>query len=269
MGYAGVELVRKIFGDHLQDLSALVVGAGEMGRLAARHLKSAGVGRIWVANRTRERATALALELGGAPVLAWDQLAEALQVVDLVVASTSAPEPVVTAEDVRRAVKARRGRPLMFLDLAVPRDVEPGVEALAETVFRYDIDDLALVVAENRRRRQEEVRRVEEVIGEEQRAFRREMEVADIAPVIRRLREKAEGIRQQELAEAWRQLGHLSDHDRAVVDRTTRLILNKLLNDPMISIRGWAGRPEGSLYLDAVRRLFRLDDAPQPVADDD
>jgi glutamyl-tRNA reductase len=268
MGYAAVELARKIYGPDLGALTAVMVGAGEMGTLAARHLKSAGVGHLVVINRTAARAEQLARELGGR-ALAWDHLEEAMRQADLVVSSTSAPEPVIRRDLVQRVVRSRRGRPLMLLDLAVPRDVEPGVERVADSVFRYDVDDLEGVVTENRRRREREAERVEHIIDEERAAYQQEMDVVAVAPVIRSLRAKAEGIRQQELAAAWRELAHLSDHDRAVVDRTTRLILNKLLNDPMVSIRGWASRPEGSVYLDALRDLFRLDEPSPSLPDDD
>jgi glutamyl-tRNA reductase len=268
MGYAAVELARKIYGVDLANLVTVVLGAGEMGALAARHLRSAGVRRMIVVNRTRARAEALAAELGG-HVMDFTALEQALTEADLVVSSTSAADPIIRVDLVRRVLRARRGRPLMLLDLAVPRDVEPGVEDVSEAVFRYDIDDLESVVAENRRRREREAMRVAQIIDEEREAFRREMDVANVGPVIRSLRAKAERIRQQELNAAWRELGHLSEHDREVVERTTRLILNKLLNDPMVSIRGWASRPEGPVYLEALRDLFRLDEPSAPATDDD
>jgi glutamyl-tRNA reductase len=268
MGYAAVELARKVYGQDLQPLQALIIGAGEMGSLAARHFRSAGVGRMMVANRTRERAFALARDLE-AEVVEWGVFADALTRADLVVTSTSAPAPVIRAEAVRQAVQARRGRPLMLLDLAVPRDIEPGVEDLSPTVFRYDVDDLEHVVAENRRRREREIAQVDHIVDEELEAFRRGLAVQAVGPIIRSLREKAEGIRRQELEAAWHKLPHLSAEDRAVVERTTRQILNKLLNDPMVSIRGWAGQPEAAVYLDALRDLFRLEDQAEPVTDHD
>ena len=218
-----------------------------------------------VVNRTPERAVKLAAALGGQAV-PWADLGEAVSESDVIVSCTRSPILIVDEDMVRRAARARRGKPLMLLDLAVPRDVAQGVEDLSDAVFRYDLDDLAGVVAENRRRREREVEQVGRVVDEEVETFGRELDVTRVGPVIRSLREKAEHIRQAELARAWDKLPGLSEEEREVVDRTTRLILNRLLNDPMVSIRGWAGEPEGAVYLKTLRDLFRLDDVAAPAA---
>jgi glutamyl-tRNA reductase len=271
VGYAAVELARKIFGEELARQRALVVGTGENGALVARHLRAAGVARMTVVNRTLARAEALARDLG-ADVVPFERLGEALAGSDVVVTSTGAPAAIVTREMVRAAVKGRRGAPLVLLDLAVPRDVAPGVEEVAPFVFRYDVDDLEAVVQHNRVRREREVQAVERIIEEEVAALTQEMDVSAVAPLIRSLREKAERLRQQELEYTFRRLPHLSERDRAVVDQAMRHLLNQLLNDPMVSIRGWAGRPEGAVYLAALRDLFRLkdlqeEDGPLPSED--
>lgn len=258
MGYAAVELSRKIFGEDLSELSALVVGVGEMGSLVARHLGSAHIGQITVINRTESRARQLAESLA-ARVEPWTRLSDAVTNADLVVTSTRASIPVIDADMVRNAVKSRRGRAMIFLDLAVPRDVEPGVEQLAPSVFRYDVDDLRAVVQHNLKRRQREAALVERIVEEERMVLEKDWDVSKAGPLIRSLREKAERIRQRELEQTWRRLPHLTEHDRAVVEQATRLMLNKLLNDPMVSIRGWAGHPDGAVYLQALRDLFRLD----------
>lgn len=271
IGYAAVELARKIFGDELVRRRALVVGTGENGTLVARHLRAAGVARMCVMNRTYERAEALARSLG-AEAIPFERLADAVAASDVVVTSTGAPSAIVTRDMVQAAVKSRRGAPLVLLDLAVPRDVEPGVEQIAPSVFRYDVDDLEAVVQHNRARREREVQAVERIIEEEVATLTQEMDVSAVAPLIRSLREKAERLRQQELEYTFRRLPHLSERDRAVVDQAMRHLLNQLLNDPMVSIRGWAGRPEGAVYLAALRDLFRLkdlkeDDGPIPSED--
>ncbi len=267
MGYAGVELAKKVFGP-LEPLTALVIGTGEMGTLLVRHLKSAGIGRIWVMNRTPERARSLAAELD-ALALPLARLEDHVAGADLVVASTSAASLVVTREMVRGALRSRRGRPWLFLDLSVPRNVEPGVEDLDESVFRYDVDDLKLVVDVNRARREREAEKVRHIIAEEEARLQADLEVSQVAPLIRSLRDKAESIRQAELARAYNRLPELSERERRVVERATELMVNKILNDPMVSIRGWAERPEGSLYLDALKDLFRLDEDPPAAAPKD
>ncbi len=265
MGYAGVEIARKVFGK-LEPLTAMVVGAGEMGTLVGRHLKSAGIGRLLVLNRTPERARMLASELHGeARPLA--ELPSLLDQVDLVVLSTQAPGPLVEEAAVRAGIRRRRGRPWLFLDVSVPRVVTPGIERLSESVFRYDVDDLRSVVDVNRARRKRAAGAVENIIREESQRLKRDLEVTDVVPIIRSLREKAEQIRRRELDDALRRLPGLSSEERAVVERTTELIINKMLNDPMVSIRGWAQDPEGAVYLDTLRSLFRLDeDATAPIS---
>ncbi|MGC8488604.1 MAG: glutamyl-tRNA reductase [Clostridia bacterium] len=264
MGYAGVEVAKKVFGD-LKPLTGLVVGAGEMGTLVARHLKGAGLGRLYVLNRTPERAQSLASELHGV-AKPLNELPALLGGADLVVLSTSAPGLVVDHDGIRAGLKHRRGRPWLFLDLSVPRVVEPGVERLSESVFRFDVDDLRSVVDINRSRRERAAVAVEAIIREEAERLQRDLDVTEVAPLIRSLRQKVERIRQRELEEALRRLPHLSDQERAVVERTTELIINKILNDPMVSIRGWAQDPEGTVYLTALRDLFRLDEDPSPAA---
>ena len=265
MGYAGVEIAKKVFGS-LGPLTALVVGAGDMGALVGRHLKSAGIGQLWVLNRTPERARMLASELHGEAHPLAD-LPSLLDRADLVVLSTQAPGPLVEEAAVRAGIRRRRGRPWVFLDVSVPRVVTPGIERLSESVFRYDVDDLRSVVDVNRERRKRAAAAVETIIHEEALRLQHDLDVTEVAPLIRSLREKAEQIRQRELEGALRRFPGLSPEERAVVERTTELIINKMLNDPMVSIRGWAQDPEGAVYLNALRSLFRLDeDATSPAS---
>jgi len=267
VGYAGVELARKVFGE-LGGVTALVIGAGDMGTLVARHLRGAGVGRMWVMNRTPERAQSLAAELQAAAV-PFERLADNVAGADLVVSSTAHPDILVSEAMVRRGLRLRRGRPWLFLDLSVPRNVAPGVERLHDSVFRYDIDDLKTVVDINRARREREADQVRRIVAEEEERLQADLDVSQVGPLIRSLRDKADSIRRAELERVYQRLPGLSEREKQVVARATELMVNKILNDPMVSIRGWAERPEGSLYLSALKELFRLDEEPPPVAPKD
>ena len=199
ISYAAVELARRIF-EGLEGKAVLLVGAGEMSELAARHLIDHGALPIYVANRTWSRAEELARGLGGVPV-PFDQLEATLARVDIVITSTAAPEPVVTAAQVRAALHARRGRPLFFIDIAVPRNVEPAVNDL-EGAFCYDIDDLRAVVESNLKERQREAQRAQALLKREVDKFVGRLQQLEVVPTIVSLREKLEAIRRAELERA-------------------------------------------------------------------
>lgn len=258
LGYAIVELTRKVFGN-LAPLTAVVIGTGETGELVARHLSAQGIGRLLLVNRTSARAQGLAEELG-AEVWPFDNRLEALKEAQVVVSATSAQEPVITADMVRQAIAGHGQALRFFFDLAVPRDVEPEVGQLGENVFLYDIDDVQSVVRANLRHRQLEVAKVERLIEEEVKELENELGASQVGPVIRSLRQKAEAIRQAELAKALNRLPNLSEEEREVVAETTRLILNKFLNDAMVSMRQWGADEAKASYVEAVRELFRLTD---------
>ncbi|MDA8206644.1 MAG: glutamyl-tRNA reductase [Thermaerobacter sp.] len=258
LGHAVVELSRKVFGT-VEDQSALVIGAGETARLVARHLKAQNVGDLAIANRTRTRAEALAEELGGR-VVDLGCLAGAMRRADIIVSCTSAPRPLISREMAQEALRGQSHKFRFFFDMAVPRDIDPGVADLSRSIFLYDIDDVTRVVDANLAKRQREVQKVERLIAEEVVQFQEEMGASQVGPVIRSLREKAESIRQKELEKALNRLPNLSEEERAVVADTTRLILNKFLNDAMVSMRSWGKDEQKRSYVDAVRELFRLAD---------
>ena len=262
VSYVAVELARKVFG-HLDGRPVLLVGAGETAELAARSLAEEGGCRLVVANRTLERGRQLAARFGG-EAIPLAELPEALARCDVVIASTGAGRPLITAAMVRAAMRRRRGRPLLLVDIAVPRDVEPGAGRL-DGVFLYDIDDLQSVVEANLRLRREEAARVEAMVDDEVRQFEGWLHSLDVVPLIRSLRAKAEAMRQEELARALRKLPHLSERDRQVIDGLTRLIVNKLLNDPMVRLKEAVAGGHGPVYLDeAFSQLFALDE-PGPA----
>ncbi|MBX5467455.1 MAG: glutamyl-tRNA reductase [Firmicutes bacterium] len=252
-GHALVELAERVLGP-LRGRRALVVGAGQMAELAGRHLKAAGVGQITVVNRTPQRGARLAEALGGRTA-AWEALPQELFAHEVVVAATAAPEPVITRSGLR---PPRAGGHRFWFDLGVPRNIEAGIETAVPGLFLYHLDDVQGVVEANRRQREREAERVEDMIDEALAALREELGAAEAGPVIRLLRQKAERIRQEELARAFAKLPDLTAEQRAVVDQATRLILNKFLNDAMVSMREWGGDGAKLPYLEAVRELFRL-----------
>ncbi len=261
ISYAAVELARKIF-DDLGGLNALLLGAGEMAELAAEHLLGNGVARVLVANRTLERAVELNRRLGGAEGQAYglEDLAQVLGLVDIVISSTGSPEPVITLEMARRALKRRRGRPVFFIDIAVPRDVEPRVGEL-DGCFVYDIDDLSQVVEANRAGRMEEARRAERIVAEEVVKFSHWLEGLEVVPTIAELSGKAEGIRRRELARTLRDLGDIPPEQAQALERLTRALVKKILHDPIIFLKEQAHSKSDQTRRDQlalVRRLFKL-----------
>lgn len=259
LGYAVVELAKKVFGT-VQDRSALIIGAGETAQLVARHLSAQGLKSLTILNRTDRLGARLAQEIGVLTV-DWAQLESAMARADIVVSCTSAPGFLVTREMAARTLKRNPHQFRFFFDLAVPRDIDPTVADLSRSVFVYDIDDVTRVVDANLQKRRREVFKVDRIIQEEVVQFQDEVGAGQVGSVIRSLRDKAETIRQEELAKAMVRLPNLSEDERRVVADTTRLILNKFLNDAMVSMRSWGqDEQKGSSYIAAIRELFRLTD---------
>jgi len=241
-----------------EEAQQIELGRGELqSRLAARNLVSRGANVAFVANRTPERATALAERLRSRP-LALDAVADELAGVDVLVSSTSSPDFVLTRSQVEAVIGRRRGRPLFLIDLAVPRDVEPAVGEL-DGCFLYDIDDLEAVVAESLAGRRREAERAETIVAAEASAFRDWLASLDVVPAIASLREHAEAIRTAELAKAQGRLEGLSASERRTVESLTSQIVNKLLHAPIVRAKE-AAALEGVGYADALRHLFGLDE---------
>lgn len=250
-----VELATRIFGD-LAGRQVLVVGAGKMGDLSARHLKAAGIGALHVVNRTLERARELAARLGGLPA-DWNQLDALLARVDIVLCSTGASEPVITRERVERVMRARKGRWLFFIDIAVPRDVDPKVGEL-ENVYLYDVDALQKVVDSNRAGRAREAEEAERLVDDELKKLQ-ELELQlGVVPTIKLLRGR---FLEVALAEVERTLGHLQtadERDRAQVRKLAEAIVGKLLHTPMTVLKREAQDNPESALAQTVRDLFDL-----------
>jgi glutamyl-tRNA reductase len=264
ISYAAAELARTIFGD-LAGRLVLVIGAGRMAELAVKHLSSAGVGAVYVCSRTHDHAAALSDRVGGEAV-PFERLGEYLQRVDIVVSSTSAPSYILGAAEVAGLIRRRRSRPIFFIDIAMPRDIDPAVNEI-DNVYLYDLDDLRGVVAENTQERHREAVRAEALIAEAVDGFRRWHLGLSAGPTIVDLRSRLHGLREQELSRLASRCS-LSAEQTAAVDEFSRLLVNKILHRPTSELKRLAGGDERAGQVDTVRRLFGLDAAPEPVRED-
>jgi glutamyl-tRNA reductase len=256
VSYAAVELARDIFGS-LADKRVMVVGAGKMSELAARHLHRSGASRIFVANRTEQRAADLAALFDG-KIVPYDRLIASLPAMDIVITSSAAPHYILTKEDVRRVIDARRNRPIFLIDIAVPRNIEPTVNQL-DNVFLYDIDDLQQVVANNLRARMAEAQQAEEIVDEEVDRLVSRMKTREVVPTIVTLQEQLEQLRMAEVDRVRGKLGQLTAQQEEAVEALTRGIINKIAHGPIAELRRHAGKPEGHGVIEIIRRVFRLE----------
>ena len=251
------EVSRQLF-ERFDDKNVLVIGAGEMGRETLVYLKDLGVGAIHVVNRSTERAEALAAEFNG-KAHAWDKLDQLLAAADMVVSTTGATEPIITLERYRAVEKARNGKQQLILDLAIPRDFEPQIER-CEAVYLYSIDDLQVACEANRQARQREWPKAEAIIEGETARFMVELHHRATGPTIRRLRERADALKDDEVSRLLAKLDHLDERSRDEIQRSFHRLVNKILHPPLESLRDEAesGSPHGLLH--ALKRLFQLDD---------
>jgi glutamyl-tRNA reductase len=263
---AAVQLAKKIFGD-LKGRRAMILGAGDAAELALRCLLNEGVKVAIVANRTYERARALADE-HGATAMHYDRCWESLRDVDVLLCSTASPVAVVTAERVRANVEARGDRPLCILDIALPRDVEPAVGDL-DNVFLYDLDDLKAAAAANIERREEDVPAARKVIAEEVGKYWDWVAGLAAVPVVRGFREEMDKLRAVELAAAMRRLGPLSPEQADAIEHFSKSLMNKFLHEPSVRLREAAANGRGSGVVDAARYLFALEGKAKPTMADE
>ena len=253
VSYAAVELARKIFGS-LEGKTVFLIGAGKMSELAARHLRRSGARAIFVANRTLARAEELAKELGGETVR-FDELLNFISRADIVISSTGAPVYIIKKEHGARFLAERRNRPMFFIDIAVPRDIDPALNKL-NNIFLYDIDDLQQVVEANLRQRRREALRAEEIVEREVDRLLGRLKRLEVAPTIAALQEHLHGIRQQELERA--RLRDLSPEQHTAVEEMTRRLVNKILHGPIAELKRLPQEPNGLKLTEFARRLFRL-----------
>jgi glutamyl-tRNA reductase len=253
--HVAVKLAEEVFGT-LAGRRALVLGAGDMSELVVKHLKDRGVGDLRIANRTPERARMLAERVGGRSV-AFEDLARELPEVDVVVSSTGSGEWVVCSETVARALELRDD-PLFFVDIAVPRDVDPVVQALGR-VYLYDIDDLQAVVERNAEGRQDAAEAGEVLISPTVLEFMGWLSTLHVVPLIRELRDGAERIRRHELSRVLGRMDLLPEEE-AAVERMSRALVNKLLHGPIQEIKALAEAGSPLESAEVRRRLLALDD---------
>lgn len=257
VSYAAVDLAKQIFGD-LRPRQALLIGAGKMAELAAKHLRRAGCARIHVTNRTRARAEQMAALVEGG-VIDYETFRARLPEMDIVLASSGAPDYILRKDDMREVLRKRQNRPVFLIDIAVPRNIDPAVDEL-ENAYLYDIDDLGREVETNRQARQREAEEAEQIIQEEVQRLLERFRTREVAPVIVSLQQRLDELAHEEM-ERWR--GKLGvDGERAeALEAYTRSLLNKLAHGPIVEIRRAAALPEGDRILAVIRRMFRLEDS--------
>ncbi len=254
-----VDLAKKIFGN-LQGKSVYLVGAGKMSELAARHLLAHGATQIYVANRTYDRAVALAKKFNGQAV-PFEQLYETVSNADIVISSTGAPHAIFRKEHGEKFLSRRKNRPMFFIDIAVPRDIDPEMNKL-DGLFVYDIDDLQQVVASHIADRKTEADRAEAIVQLEVDKFQSRLQTLDVVPTIVSLQEHLEIVRQAEIDRVRGRLGKLTPEQEIAVEALTRGIINKIMHTPITTLKSAARESsEATTVVDLVRKLFGLRDA--------
>jgi len=258
ISYAAVELAKRIF-DDMGKTHAMLIGAGEMAELAATHLVNAGIASVRVSNRTYERAVQLARQYGGEAVPFADLL-EHLAEVDIIISSTGAHEPVIRAKDMREVLRKRKNKPMFFIDIAVPRDIDPDVNEL-DNIYLYDIDDLKEVVEENLAGRREEALRGHGIVAEETEIFSNWMKSLELQPTIVELIQRGENIAQVELERAMKKLGPLPDSTQKILSAMLSSVVKKLNHEPITFLKRRFSEEEdlGVQHIAMVRRMFNLD----------
>ena len=262
VSFAAVELARKIF-DRLDNKGVMIIGAGEMCELAARHFVSNGISKVLVTNRTFERAEKLAAEFNGKAV-PFDSFVDHLSEVDIVMTSTGAPNFILGKRQMEEVLKRRKNRPMFLIDIAVPRDIDPKVNDISNT-YLYDVDDLQGVVQANLKERQKEAGKAEAIVEQEIGQFHQWLGNLEVKPTVIALRRKFEEIRQQELEKTLGNLKDLTGKQRKSIEAMAGAIINKILHKPTAVLKNSQNDTSGEDYVDAVRTLFDL----PASADDD
>jgi glutamyl-tRNA reductase len=257
VSYAAVELAKKIFGS-LNGKTIFVIGAGKMSEIAAKHLLRSGASAIFVSNRTYDRAVELAQAFHGTAIR-FEELFEYVQKADIVISSTGAPHFVVQKEQAEKLLAARKNRPMFFVDIAVPRDIDPAVNEL-DNAFVYDIDDLEQVVDANKKQREREAVWAEEIVQQEVQKTMRHLASRDLVPTIVALEEQLNRIREKEIERHRGQLSSLTPQQREALEALTRGIVNKILHGPVTELKSGAGHPEHGTLVQLIRKIFGLAD---------
>ncbi len=254
---AAVELARKIFGD-LAGRSVLIIGAGEMAELALRHLLDDGVRSVLVANRSYDRALALAEQFHGRAVT-FEAVRQEMVDADIVISSTAAPHVILKKEDLQAIIQQRRHRPIFLIDIAHPRDIDPACNEV-DNVYLYDIDDLQAVVAANLKEREREADRADVIIEREVGVYLTWLRSLDVVPTIVSLRKRVEDIRNAELQKTMGRIADLTPDQRQAITAMSHAMVNKILHQPMTELKRRAALQDGHLYTSVLRRLFGLEE---------
>ncbi len=257
ISYAAVELAKRIFGN-MHENRAMLIGAGEMAELAATHLLQAGIEHIYVANRTLERGKELAKQFNGTAI-AFEDLANHLTDVDIIITSTGSPDPIIKAKDIKPILQKRKYKPMFFIDIAVPRDIDPDVNGL-ENIYLYDIDDLKEVVEENLAGRRDEAVKAAHIVDEEVDHFCYWLRHLDVQPTIIDIIQRADNLAAEELQRTLKRLGIVDDKTREALETMTLALTKKLNHAPIAFLKRGTMSEEGTApRINIVRRIFDLD----------
>lgn len=257
VSYAAVELARKIFGD-LVNKHIVIVGAGKMGELAAKNLHGSGVKKVSVINRTLAKAQVVADQFNG-QAHTMEDLGEVLSDADIVISSTGSSEYVITRDMMEPIHKKRKGKPLFFVDIAVPRDLDPSMENL-ESVFLYDIDDLQGIVDANLEMRKQAAEQIELIIEAEIVQFKEWLQTIGVVPVISALRSKALSIQAETMKSIERKMPDMSEREKKVISKHTKSIINQMLKDPILQAKELAAQPEADETLQLFTQIFGIEE---------
>jgi glutamyl-tRNA reductase len=255
ISFAAVELARKIFTD-LSEKSFMLLGAGEMAELAARHMVNCGVREAVVVNRTFDRGCELATEFGGRPVKFENFLGELIHT-DIVICSTGAPTYVLKKEEMQKVMKERKQRPVFIIDISVPRNIDPGINDL-DNVYLYDVDDLQGTVEANILERKKEAEKAEMIIAEEIDSFQRWVSSLDSVPTVVALRSKAEAIKKEEVERLMNKFPELGEKERKAIEYMASAITNKLIHPPTVALREDAEDKE--VLVAAIKKLYGINE---------
>jgi glutamyl-tRNA reductase len=257
ISYAAVELAKKIFGN-LDGKTVLVIGADKMSELAAKHLLHSGASTIFVANRTHERAAELAGLFGGRAIR-FESLPDYIEQSDIIISSTGAPHYIIRKSDAQELLARRKNRPMFFVDIAVPRDIDPEINQL-DNIFLYNMDDLQQVVEANCRERAREAQKAEEIVIREVDKLMNRLKALDVVPTIVSLQRRLEEVRAEELERARSKLGPLTPEQEQALEFMTRSIMNKILHSPIQQLKSVTRQPDGLRLVEFVRKVFNLKD---------
>lgn len=257
VSYAAVELGKRIFGS-FEDKHVMILGAGKMSELTAKHLHANGASQITVVNRSFDRAQELAHKFQG-NACPYEQMLNQMHDVDILISSTGATQYVITRTDMEPILQKRKSRPLFMIDIAVPRDLDPALNE-ASNVFLYDIDDLEGIVESNLALRQQECAKIEQMIETDIQTYDEWYKTLEVVPLIRALQEKSVAVHEEVMENLWRKLPDLDDHERKVIRKLTKSIVNQFMHDPILHIKDLALKRSGHEAIDMFAKIFALEE---------